>query len=218
MLMMELDREWELRRGFADVLGSLGENMQVVDLPHDSMIGLPVRADAPAGVDSGYFPGDTANYTKYVFFPEEWREMRVGLKMDGAMMHTTVDVNGSRAGEHRYGYSPFSVDLTGLIAFGQENRVTVNLNTGVQPSSRWYTGCGLFRGVKLWVCPKVHIADDGVFIYTKEFTDGAAFLEARVEVRNETGENRLVRVRLRVKDGDGCLNAERSRRWRSAPG
>ncbi|MCQ2458094.1 MAG: DUF4982 domain-containing protein [Clostridia bacterium] len=212
-MITELDQGWEFRRGFADLLGSLGEERQVVDLPHDSMISLPVKADAPAGCDSGYFPGDMCNYTKYYVFPEAWKDMRVGLKFDGVMMHATLDVNGSRAGEHHYGYSPFYADITDLIDFGKENRITVNVNTGVQPSSRWYTGCGLFRGVKLCVSPKMHIADDGVFIFTKEITDHIAFMEACIDIRNETPENRMAKVRIGItggKDGSTSGGTERT--------
>lgn len=34
------------------------------------------------------------------------------------------------------------------VTFGEENRITINVNTGVQPSSRWYTGSGLFQRPK----------------------------------------------------------------------
>ena len=206
MKTISLNRDWEYRRGFADSLGMAEENNFVtVQLPHDSMISLSPRPDAPAGYDSGYFPGDMGNYTKRVMIPAEWKGSRVGLKFDGAMMHVTVDVNGSRAGEHHYGYTPFYTDITELVEFGAENRVTINVNTGIQPSSRWYTGCGLFRGVKLCVSPGVHIADDGIFIYTKEIADGVAYAEAQIDVANETGENRLAKVCLQLKDADGTL-------------
>lgn len=211
-MITEFDREWEFRRGFADSLEALGEEKQIVDLPHDSMIGLPVRADAPAAYDSGYFPGDMCSYTKYYTFPEAWKDMCIGLKFDGVMMHTTVDINGCPVSEHHYGYSPFYVDITRLIDFGRENRVTVNCNTGIQSSSRWYSGCGLFRGVKLCVSPKVHIADDGIFISTKEAADGMAFMEAGIDVCNETGENRLAEVKLCIRDkADHRIAAETAR-------
>ena len=53
--------------------------------------------------------------------------------------------------------APFYLDLTPYVIFGEENRITVNLNTASQPNSRWYTGSGLFRGVKLCHGPRVHI-------------------------------------------------------------
>ena len=67
-----LDEQWEFRRGLGDSLGALEANpCTMVNLPHDGMISLPVKPDAPAASDSGYFPGDVCNYTKYVFIPDE---------------------------------------------------------------------------------------------------------------------------------------------------
>ena len=189
------DEKWTFRRGMLDSLGMMENDPGVeVNLPHDGMISLPVSPEAPAGYDSGYFPGDTCNYTKMVFIPAEWADDCVGLQFDGAMMHTVVDVNGCKVAEHHYGYSPFYVDITDYVSFGEENRITINLNTGVQSSSRWYTGSGLFRGVVLCHSPKVHIQPDGVYVYTKEVAEDMAFLEAQVDIGNATGQNRLVKV------------------------
>ena len=189
------DEKWTFRRGMLDSLGMMESDPGVVvNLPHDGMISLPVSPEAPAGYDSGYFPGDTCNYTKMVFIPAEWADDCVGLQFDGAMMHTVVDVNGCKVAEHHYGYSPFYVDITDYVSFGEENRITINLNTGVQSSSRWYTGSGLFRGVVLCHSPKVHIQPDGVYVYTKEVAEDMAFLEAQVDIGNATGQNRLVKV------------------------
>ena len=201
MQYLDLDRGWEFRRGFADSPGALKETPSVtVDLPHDAMIGMPVSADAPAGYDSGYYPGVMCNYTKYVAVPEAWKGDRVGLKFGGVMMHAAVSVNGCKAGEHHYGYSPFFLDITDLVAFGQENRITVRTDTGVQSSSRWYSGCGLFRGVRLCRAPGVHIRDDGIFVCTKEVADDTAYLGAEIEIRNATPENRLAEVTLQMLD------------------
>ena len=166
----------------------------LVNLPHDGMISTRVSADAAAQYDSGYFNGDVCNYTKYVMIPLEWQGECIGLQFDGVMMHTSIDINGCKVGEHHYGYSPFYVDITDFVTFGEENRITINVNTGVQPSSRWYTGSGLFRGVTLCHSPKVHIVTDGIYVHTKEIADDVAFLESQVEIANDTKENRLVEV------------------------
>jgi len=197
MKYIQLDEKWTFRRGFLDLVGTLEEDPGVeVNLPHDGMIGTPVTPEAPAKMDSGYFTGGLTNYTKYVMIPSEWKEECVGLSIDGAMMNATIDVNGSKVALQHYGYTPFYVDLTPYVTFGEENRITINLNTAMQPNSRWYTGSGLFRGVKLCHSPRVHIVPEGVFVYTKEVADGYAFLEAQVELENATLENRLAEVSL----------------------
>ncbi len=204
MNYINLDEKWTFRRGFADSLGAIRSDSGVeVNLPHDGMIHTAVTPDAPSKMDTGYFTGDICNYTKYVFVPKEWEDGCVGLLFDGAMMNATVDVNGYKAGSQHYGYAPFYVDLTKLVEFGEENRITVNVNTSMQPNSRWYSGSGLYRGVKLLHGPKVHIVPDGIYTYTKEVADGYAFLETQVEVQNDTMENCMAEVEVvLVREGD----------------
>ncbi|WP_026664718.1 glycoside hydrolase family 2 TIM barrel-domain containing protein [Butyrivibrio sp. FC2001] len=194
-----IDENWIFRRGFVDSLGALKEDPgTLVNLPHDGMIGTDVSPDAPAKSDSGYFVGGLTNYTKYIMIPKEWENECVGLKFDGAMMNVTFDVNGCKVGSQHYGYAPFYVDLTDYVTFGEENRVTINCNTSMHVNSRWYTGSGLYRGVELCHGPRVHIVNDGVFVYTKEVAEGYAFAEAEVTVKNETLQNRLVEVEITV--------------------
>ncbi|MBR4577176.1 MAG: DUF4982 domain-containing protein [Clostridia bacterium] len=212
MKHIELDEQWEFRRGFLDAVGQLAEvPAEKVNLPHDGMIGTPVSPDAPARADSGYFTGGITNYTKHVLFPAEWKTECVGLQFDGVMMNASVEVNGSLAARHHYGYAPFYVDLTSRVTFGEENRITVHTNTSMQPNSRWYTGSGLYRGVRLLHGPRVHIVPDSVFVRTKELADGCAFLEARVEVENATLENRLAEVTVTLAEEDSDREAARAR-------
>lgn len=203
MRKINFDKEWTFRRGFLDSVGMLADDPGVlVNLPHDGMISTRVSEDAKAGYDWGYFNGDKNNYTKFFYVPEEWKNEKVGLKFDGAMMHTTIDINGCKVGEHHYGYSPFYVDISDYVSYGENNRITVNTNTGVEPSCRWYTGSGLYRSVSLCHSPLVHIKNDGIFVYTKEVDGDVAYLEALVEVCNETLENRIAEINVTLlKDG-----------------
>lgn len=193
-----LDKEWTFRRGLLDSVGGLDVPGTVVNLPHDGMIGTEVRPDAPSLFDMGYFAGDLSNYTKFVEIPAEWKDDCVGLFIDGAMMNASIDVNGYRVCLQHYGYAPFYVDLKDRVTFGEANRISINVNTSASQISRWYTGSGLYRGVQLVHGPKVHIANNGIYVLTKEVTDGYAFVCAEVEIENATPENRLVEVTLEM--------------------
>ncbi|MBR0514365.1 MAG: DUF4982 domain-containing protein [Clostridia bacterium] len=207
------DREWVFRRGYLDSPGMLKEDSgTVVNLPHDGMIGTPVSPDAPAKADMGYFTGGVGNYTREFMIPAEWQDGCTGLLFDGAMMNASVDINGYRVCLQHYGYAPFYADLTDRIAYGRKNRVTVNVNTSMQPNSRWYTGSGLYRGVFLLHGPKVHIAPDGIFAWTREIADGVAFMETETEICNETAENRLAEAEVflvREDTGETAAAAKR---------
>lgn len=204
MIGISLDEKWVFRRSFLDSISMLKDDPgEEVNLPHDGMIGTQVTKDAPAGPDSGYFTGGLSNYTKMVFIPDEWKDDCIGLQFDGVMMNAAIDINGSRVALQHNGYMPFYVDLTNYVTYGTSNRITVNVNTSMQPNSRWYTGSGLYRGVKLLHGPRIHIVPDGVFIYTKEITDEYAFMQAEVEIRNSTIDNHLAQVTLEIiPEGD----------------
>ena len=201
MKKINIDREWTFRRGMVDSLGALEADPGVtVNLPHDGMIGTDVSPTAPGLYDNGYFAGDLTNYTKYLFIPAEWANDCVGLRIDGAMCNATIDVNGYRVGAQHYGYAPFYVDLTDYVTFGENNRITINLNTSAWQNSRWYTGSGLYRGVELCHAPKVHISNDGIYLYTEEIFDGNARVKAFVDVANGSALNVLAEVTVTLKE------------------
>lgn len=192
-----LNEKWVFRRGFCDSLEALAQcRGEEVNLPHDGMISTPVSPDAISGVDSGYFNGGVCNYTKYLYIPKEWEGDSVGLYFDGAMMNAVVEVNGYKAGSQHYGYAPFYVDLTELVSFGEENRITIHTKTNTESYSRWYTGLGLYRGAELLHGPKVHVVPNGIYVYAREITDNTAFIEAQVDVANELPRTGLAMVEV----------------------
>ncbi len=59
---------------------------------------------------------NTVWYCRGFEVPTEWTDKRVILHIDACDYETTVFVNGKRAGKHRGGYTPFSFDITDLLA------------------------------------------------------------------------------------------------------
>ena len=173
MEKIKLNRDWEFAHGTRNPWG-MGDGIKTVQLPHDYMIESDVREDAPSGGASGYYNAATAHYNKMVDIPGEWAEERVYLYFDGAMMNATVEVNGSKAALHHYGYSPFAADLSDLLTYGEKNRITITVNPSMQPNSRWYSGAGLFRGVTLMHGPAIHLMPDGIFAWTRKIEDDTA--------------------------------------------
>ena len=84
---------------------------------------------------------------------------RVILNFDGAMSEPEVYVNGKRAGEWKYGYTPFNIDITPYINHdGTQNVIAVHLQN-IEESSRWYPGAGLYRPVTLITTPATAIEE-----------------------------------------------------------
>lgn len=188
------------------------------------MIESTVTKDAAAGPASGFFTEGVAHYTKQVMIPADWSNEEVYLKFDDVMMNATVDVNGGKAVLQHNGYIPFSVNITPYTYFGRENNVTVTVNPSMQPNSRWYSGAGIFRSVELIHVPKLHIADDGIYGYTKNIeynADGSAafaYLHTEVEVQNETPENKMALVEVFLtKDGSDEVLLSRTQKMQVNP-
>jgi len=55
--------------------------------------------------------------------------------------------------KNKYGYSPFTADLTEKITIGK-NTVEVLADNSLVPNCRWYTGSGIYRPVYLEISKK----------------------------------------------------------------
>lgn len=208
MRIQNIDREWKFGPGpvnpFSEASG--GAEYTIVNLPHDYMIETEVRPEAPAGPSSGYYNAGVAHYKKELSIPAGWENEKVYLRFDGVMMNATVEVNGGKAALHHYGYTPFVVDITPYIYWGEENTVRVTVNPSMQPNSRWYSGAGIFRSVELIHTPQIHIESDGIYGYTKRIVRGeegrpeTAFLQTEVSVKNETDADHIAVVEVSLEE------------------
>ena len=202
MRSIKINQGWYFGYGVVDlgkrVRGDFGD--RIVNLPHDYMIESDVYAEAPSAQASGYYNAGVAHYIREIDIPEDWKEDRIALRLDGAMMNATIEVNGSLAALQHYGYAPFEADITRLVYPGEKNRIYITVNPSMQPNSRWFSGAGLFRGVELVHMPKVHIAFGGLYGYTKKIeyhadgTPETAYLKVSADVQNEGAENCLAEV------------------------
>ena len=135
-----------------------------VTLPHDAQI-LEKRNPAVSDGGHGYFPGGIYTYEKNFTTPAEWEGKKVLVEFEGVYKNSTVSLNGNVVGGHKYGYTTFTVELTGL-SYGGENTLTVVADNSKLPNSRWYSGSGIYRPVWLYVGDAEHIAYQGVKITT----------------------------------------------------
>ncbi len=100
------------------------------------------------------------------------------LAFGGVYQKATVVLNGEEVGRRLYGYSAFTVDLTGKLRIGEDNEIRVVADNTQTPNSRWYSGCGIYREVELLVGGEHAIVPDGVRIVTRSIDP--AVLEVEV--------------------------------------
>ena len=78
--------------------------------------------------------------------------------------------------------------------FGGENVIAVRADTSAQPASRWYSGAGIYRHVRLVVGGPVHIAEHGVFISTSKVSAQQATVKIEISITNETDSSQPIKV------------------------
>ena len=139
-----------------------------LDLPHDWSIYNDFDHDSPAQNEGGQLNGGDAWYRKTFKLDEEDLNKNVRITFDGVYMDSQVYVNGQLVGHYPNGYNQFSYDITDYLhKDGRENVVAVHA-INKQPSSRWYSGSGIYRDVTLQVTDKVHTEKNGTTILTPD--------------------------------------------------
>ena len=83
--------------------------------------------------------------------------------------------------------------------------VAVRVDNSGQPASRWYTGAGIYRHVRLVITNPVHLEHWGTFVSTPEVSSQEATVRVQSEVINQSNTGRNVSLEITVIDPVGRL-------------
>ena len=187
---------------------------RTVDLPHDWDIFEGPNSGKGATVNGGgWFEAGKGEYRKELRVESlEFRDKLVKLHFEGVYQKAEVFINGQKAGQHHYGYTPFTVDVTKfLYKDKRENEVIVKVDNSEQPNCRWYSGSGIYRHVWLETMPAFHIAENGVFVTTPEVSADQARVQVEVMVQNESNNDQKGIVVVEGKHQEVSLKAGESK-------
>jgi beta-galactosidase len=182
------DADWRFLRGDPPGAESTAFNdkaWRTISVPHDwSIEGTPDPKNS-TGSGGGYFPAGVGWYRKTFDAPKSWSSKRVSVEFDGVYMNATVYLNGHALGTHPNGYTSFAFDLSPYLFSGKPNVLAVRVDNSEQPNSRWYSGSGIYRHVRIVATNPVHVAHWGVFVTTPEATASHAQIVLQIHVTNE---------------------------------
>ena len=208
---------WRFRLG--DVAGAEAPSFddsawRTVDVPHDFQIEQPWVApavgetadnnDPAANIRSrlssrGFKEMGKAWYRYHLTPADSLRGRRMLLDFGGIMYVGDVYLNGERVGGTDYGYVGFEIDITDKVRFGQDNVIAVMADTREPGNSRWYTGGGLFRDVRLVVTDRnVYFARHPLCITTRD----NRFVNISAEVVTR-GRDKKMPVSIKIVAPDG---------------
>uniref|UniRef100_UPI0040386790 glycoside hydrolase family 2 TIM barrel-domain containing protein n=1 Tax=Segatella hominis TaxID=2518605 RepID=UPI0040386790 len=224
---ISLDRGWQFHRGdVSDVnmLKNLQANDEVVNLPHDFLIGqdwvAPDASERPDNSDAGSnvrsrlsprgFKEMGIGWYRYELTPKaEWKGKRILLDFQGIMLVGDVYLNGKRIGGTDYGYLVFDVDVSKLLKFGEVNEIAVKADTRNPNNSRWFTGAGLYRDVNIIVTDKdLFFPRHPLFIRTVNNQE----VKIRANIFNQQKKVKapgtFIPVEVRILDAEGHVVAQ----------
>lgn len=183
---------------------------QTVSLPHDWSISGPFDEANPARGEGGFLPTGIGWYRKQFTTPSDLGDKRVYVEFDGVMANSDVWINGHHLGHRPNGYVSFQYDLTGRLnsASGSKNVIAVRTDTSKQVASRWYTGSGIYRHVRLRIVDPVHVKFNGVGVSTPRVESSSAEVVGSVAVVNGGSDRKSVTVKLSIYDPDGVAVVE----------
>lgn len=186
-----------------------------VDLPNDYSITQKRTPNAPGGASNGFFNGGAGTYVKELDIPAEKKHYI--LDVDGAYMNAQISLGDFLLAKHPHGYTPFLVDLTPRVKFGEKNRLTIKTDD-LQCSTRWYSGAGIYRDVYLFEGGDIRIepwdlnvetpAADLVKVSLTVTADRKADITLRLEILDAAGSRAAYCENNLTADGKTTNNAD----------
>jgi beta-galactosidase len=205
--ILPFDRAWRFHLG--DLAGAQeatfdDSGWRSLDLPHDWSIEGEFSDTNPAGPSGGALPGGVGWYRKTFSVAERDTGRLVFVEFDGVYRNSEVWINGHYLGQRPYGYSSFSYELTPHLRYGPaSNVIAVRVDNSQQPNSRWYSGSGIYRHVRLVTTAPVHVDHWGTYVTTPEVTAGSARVTIRTAIRNPSQVDQPVTLRTVLYDAAG---------------
>ncbi len=178
-----------------------------LNVPHDWSIEYPFNRANTSGRGGGYVETGIGWYRKSFVLNTTESNQQFFIEFDGVMMNSDVWINGYHLGKRPYGYISFQYELTKHLNFGKDkiNVLAVRADNSLQPASRWYTGSGIYRHVKLISTGTTHIDKWGVFVTTPKISTDKATVHAQIQVLNQSAASNNIVIETSIMAPNGSV-------------
>lgn len=203
----DFDFDWKFAK--EDVSAAIAPNYddsgwRTVQVPHDWSIEGPYSDAYASG--TGFLPGGIGWYRKTFTLGRLPSGGRVTVEFDGVYNNSEVWINGHYLGKRPYGYSSFQYDLTDYVESGSvQNVVAVRVDHSQFADSRWYTGSGIYRPVRLCVTGPLYIDHWGTVVTTPLVNKDVADVKIETTVVNKGYDDKKVTLQSSIFDQQGTL-------------
>ncbi|HZX57387.1 MAG TPA: glycoside hydrolase family 2 TIM barrel-domain containing protein [Mucilaginibacter sp.] len=218
---ISFDKSWRFRKDTvtgAEQPQYSDKGWRLLNLPHDwSIENLPNPREgevqgpftqASVGkAATGFTEGGIGWYRKTFTLNNIYKGKKTYILFDGVYMDADVWINGHHLGNHPYGYTSFSYDLTNFLnPIGKANVIAVRAKN-IGKNSRWYSGSGIYRHVWLLPVNPLHTKLWGNYITTPDASKEKATVIVRTSVDNKSLKQKTVIVNLDLLNPAGQVVA-----------
>jgi beta-galactosidase len=213
---MSIDEGWRYHSGglnLAEKPSMPDSDWEKVSLPHTWNASDPFD-DAPS------YRRGIGWYRKWLNVPVSMKGKKVYLQFEGANQVADVYVNGAFVGEHKGGYTAFTVDVTKALTFdggSNPNLIAVQVDNSHSPfipplSVGYALYGGIYRDVWLVATDSIHVAmtdagSSGMQVSAVNVSAASADVRVALWVRNESSSKKALRVVSKVIDAKGVVVA-----------
>ena len=204
-IVEDFNKNWNFKLG--DFPNAIQSNFNTADwrtlqLPHDWSIEGTFNKDNPTKQAQAFLPAGMGWYRKTFTVPADWATKTVSIEFDGVFKNSEVFINGHSLGIRPNGYISFAYELSQYLNFGKENVIAVKVDNDAQPNSRWYTGSGIYRNVRLVASDKLHVAQWGTYVTTPEVSAAKASVHLEVTIENKTNAEKEFQLVTSILDAN----------------
>ncbi len=202
-LILPINRNWRYHSAKVDGAEAIGfddSKFERVVIPHTN-IELPWHNFDDKDYEF------VSTYRRRFKLPEGTAGKRVFVDFEGVMTASTVWINGTRLGEYKGGFTPFSFELTEHLRQGAENVLLVQVDSteraDIPPFGYeidYMTFGGIYREVSLRIVPPAFI--DNIFAQPKDVASGSPSLDVNCFLAGDASARGDLSIEVELRDGD----------------
>lgn len=210
-----LNSDWQFYQDKSSDKAEVPENAdwQSVELPHTW------NAEDAFDDEEGYYRG-MGWYKKEFFVGQNQMDRVVNLHFEGANQETWVYVNGQMVGNHKGGYTGFTIPITNALKLGEDNELLVKVTNAYDDAIPTLTADftffgGIYRDVYLNSTNQVHFGGsqydpEGIYITTPKVSEEKASLYVRATLVNQSTKNRKIKLIQQLQNAENKIISEKS--------
>lgn len=181
-------------------------------------VNVPHTWNLDAMTGRGSYVQTTGNYLRDLYIPSEWKDKRLFLRFYGVQSVADVFINGEHVGEHRGGWTAFTIEITDRVRYDNNNLLHVMVSNAYENdvlpiSTEMNLYGGIYRDVELIVTDRTAITPmfygtDGILVKPSAVTRDKVDASVVLYLTSTAENNCNVEISLIGPDGYVAVNRQ----------